>query len=152
MSIGTIIFIIGIIITIGQSVVEKMGKKKDTKPVVRKLQNFEKRVQQNIDKIEQKSGTYKPAQQKVKDDVKEVSPRLVQEEKKVRLERGSAVNQVEKVMIDKHLTQQQKAHRLEAIKNQDQIDSDGFKVEITNENLVHSLIMAELLGPPKSKR
>ncbi|ULG71130.1 hypothetical protein [Macrococcus brunensis] len=152
MSIGTIIFIIGIIITIGQSVVEKMGKKEDAKPIVRKLQNFEKRVQQNIDKIEQTSESYKPAQRKAREVVKEASPRLVQEQKKARPERMKAIDPVEKVLTDKHLTQQQKAHRLEAIKSQDLTETDGFKFEITNENLVHSLIMAELLAPPKSKR
>ncbi|WJP96962.1 hypothetical protein [Macrococcus bovicus] len=149
MSIGTIIFIIGIIITIGQSVVEKMGKKEDVKPVISKLQDFEQRVQQNIHK---QSETYQAAQRRAQEVIQEVSPASGLRQTKSQAARPRKVDQVEKVLTDTHLTPQQKAHRLEAIKSQDLTEPDNFKFEITNENLVHSLIVAELLAPPKSKR
>lgn len=153
MSIGTIIFIIGIIITIGQSVVEKMGKKEDVKPVISRLQDFEQRVQQNIHK---QSQTYQAAPRRARDviqeGIQEVSSASGDEQKKGQAARTRTVDQVGKVLSDTHLTPQQKAHRLEVIKSQDLTEPDQFKFEITNENLVHSLIMAELLAPPKSKR
>ncbi len=130
-----------------------MGKTEDVKPVISKLQDFEQRVQQNIHKpSESYQSAQRRAQEVVQEVIQEVSPASGLGQTKRQAARPRKVNQVEKVLTDTHLTPQQKAHRLEAIKSQDLTEPDNFKFEITNENLVHSLIMAELLAPPKSKR
>ncbi|GGB04588.1 hypothetical protein ERX37_01965 [Macrococcus hajekii] len=143
MSIGGIIFIIGIIITIGQSLFEKMAKSEKQRPIVKKVQDFERRVQQNVERLEQRTTLEAPVLQS--QPVKERTKRPVRAAESVQ-------NDVEKVLTDSHLTAHQKEQRLESIREGDLTSQKDFKLDLSEESLVHSLIMAELLSPPKSKR
>ncbi|TDM04380.1 hypothetical protein [Macrococcus carouselicus] len=147
MSIGTIVFIIGIIITVGQSLWEKKKKDDTEGPVIRKVRDFEQRVQTNIERLEQRT-TLDRAAVTPGEKTPTVSPRAERTEKV----QPKKQDKIERVLTDTHLTEQQKAQRLAAIKEQDLTEDAGFTFDITNENLVHGLIMAELLSPPKSKR
>lgn len=139
MSVGVIIFILGLVYSIGQSIYEN-SKKRAQQPT-RTAQTIEpqQKVSQAVRQVEQSVPTASNTARK----------RAVQQEK---VAVDNKARQIKRVMEDQHLSAQQKMHRVNELKRGDLTETEDNHIQFDQHALVQAVIMSEILAPPKSKR
>lgn len=137
MSIGAIIFILGILYSIGQSIYEKSKKKSQVQQKSAELKQV-KKVAQTIKNVEQVTVDRTVQRNNTSRNKKDISEK--------------ENNKIKRVLNDEHLSEQQKLHRLKEIKQGDLTESHQSDLHFDRQAIVNAVIMSEILAPPKVKR
>ncbi|KAA1040069.1 hypothetical protein [Macrococcus equipercicus] len=138
METGVILFIIGIIFSVFQSMSEKKHKTKEkpvSTPQIRTLDDFKRNV------IERTHPVVESSQPVIQ----------AQAEKRPRPDKSKEAR-MQAIMADTHLSEKQKAQRISSITEGDLTVSSEPLLDFSKHHLVQGIVLSEVLAPPKSRR
>lgn len=156
MEVGIIIFIIGIIFSYFKDKMDnnsnnsnQPNKKTAQKTQIKSLEELKHEFEQRAQQVEKAVPVKEaPSPQKV---VKSPAATRSSGDRKTR-QQTTLDGQMTAIMKDQHLSEKQKVQRINQLTEGDLTVEHEPLLDFSKHNLVQSLIMSEVLAPPKSKR
>ncbi|TDM13106.1 hypothetical protein [Macrococcus lamae] len=154
MEVGIIIFIIGIIFSFFQSVIEKKNKEgkpaKAQAPKVKTLDELKKEYNKQTHKAERNTEQINTAKKSAASTASKTQ--VGNERKRPERKTHSIEEKMAAIMTDEHLSERQKMQRINSITENDLTENHEQLLDFSKHNLVQGIVLSEVLAPPKSKR
>lgn len=177
MSIGLILFILGVIYSIYEWIAEENKKKKKQTPYKTKVQKhaekeqrqkskieqikaFEARVNENVEKIENAGKKVLSEAETVTNRMQQEQNKVIEKQKRQSRQKVSEVkkhhmtlnDKIDRIQADPHLSERQKINRIQSLMMEQDIENAQFELDLSKKSLVNGIILSEVLNKPKSLR